>query len=434
VAAGRWLRKARRAAAAGRRPRAGSRERVGPRLPVVAGPHGALPAPARREADAVLARPLRHGRPGHAAHAPPEQGPARPCARSLPQAPRGRHHRPRDAALPLAGRLRQGRAKRELRARADGALHPGRRLHRARRARGGARADRLSRELGRRRVPGHLLRPGAPRRGRQADLRQARALRLARRHRPRHRPPAPCAVPRGQAVELVRHRAAVQGQARGAGAHLPPRRPAPQAGGGSDPRRPRPLRGPRRPRHGQGARGLRGRDAAQHRARRHHRRVDLAQRVDGPAALRPALGRRLGLGPGVDVVQHGEDALHGRQLVRAAAADRRARRRRGSQAARRRTARGGPARYRPPVGLAGDAQGPDRAGGALLRRPHRGVAAGRGEADAGRPPAAGAAPPPDHRPRRSAASTGHAPPEAAGRSAREGRPHCHPRAAREGRS
>ena len=61
----------------------------------------------------------------------------------------------------------EGLAERELRARADGAVHARRRprLHRGRRARAGARADRLPQRLGRRRRAEQLpLRPRAPRR------------------------------------------------------------------------------------------------------------------------------------------------------------------------------------------------------------------------------------------------------------------------------
>ena len=53
----------------------------------------------------------------------PEPDAARARAGQLPGAAGRRHARPGDAALPLARRLRQGRAQRELRARADGALH-----------------------------------------------------------------------------------------------------------------------------------------------------------------------------------------------------------------------------------------------------------------------------------------------------------------------
>ena len=108
--------------------------------------------------------------------------------------------------LPLARRLRPGGAERELRARADGAVHARPRLHRARHPRGRARAHRLPRRLARRRQRAHLLRPRVPRRRAQAHLRQARPLRLARRARPVRAPPRPRAVPGRQALGLLRRR------------------------------------------------------------------------------------------------------------------------------------------------------------------------------------------------------------------------------------
>ena len=62
-------RAAARPGAARRRPPARPAQRVGPRRPLVARPHGPHDASAAGEADALLARPLRDVRPGHAADA-----------------------------------------------------------------------------------------------------------------------------------------------------------------------------------------------------------------------------------------------------------------------------------------------------------------------------------------------------------------------------
>ena len=126
-------------------------QRVRPRRPVVARPDGPHDVAAAGEAHALLARPLRHARSGHAAHAAPEPD-AAPVRHGLLPAPAAAGHaRPGDAALPLARRLPQGLAERELRPRAHGALHPRGRLRRARRPRGRPRADRLARLAPRRR-------------------------------------------------------------------------------------------------------------------------------------------------------------------------------------------------------------------------------------------------------------------------------------------
>ena len=68
-----------------------------------------------------------------------------------------------------------------------------------------------------------------------------------------------------------------------------------------DPRAPGALRRPRPPADGQGADRAGGRDAADDRARRRHRRLGLDLRPDGPDALPPAVGRGVGLGAGLDV-------------------------------------------------------------------------------------------------------------------------------------
>ena len=116
--------------------------------------------PAGRADDARLARLVRHlarrRRLGAADAAPEPALPAR-RPRLLPGAADGGHARPGDAALALRHRQREGLAERELRARADGAVHARRRprrLHRARRARAGARADRLALRLEQQPRPG----------------------------------------------------------------------------------------------------------------------------------------------------------------------------------------------------------------------------------------------------------------------------------------
>ena len=300
-----------RPAAARQRQAAGPRQRVGPRHAVVAGQDGPQPAPAAGEAHALLARPLRHARPGRSADAGSEPQAARARAGPLPRAPARGDHRPGDAGLPLAGGLRQARPERELRARADGALHPRRhrRLHRARRARGGPRADRLQGQLPRRAPADHLLRPRAPRRRGQAAARPPRQARLAGRPAPRRRPSLARALPRGQAVGLLHHRAAAGGDPQAPGPRLRALAPPHRAGRARDPRQPRPLRRPRPPADGQVADRPAGRQPAHGRARGRHRRLGVDQLDDGADALQPAERRRVGLGRGVDVDGHDARAL-----------------------------------------------------------------------------------------------------------------------------
>ena len=103
--------------------------------------------------------------------------------------------------------------ERELRARADGAVHARRRprrVHRARRARAGARADRVRLRLERRARDAQLpLRPDPPRHRRQDDLRQDRRVDLGARRGDVRPAPAPPVVLRPQAVELLHPDAAV---------------------------------------------------------------------------------------------------------------------------------------------------------------------------------------------------------------------------------
>src|SRR5207245_1005665 len=111
-----------------------------------------------------------------------------------------------------------------------------RRLHRARRPRAGPRAHGLAQLLERRPRAGPLpLRPAPPRRRREADLRQAGPLRLARLV------PSMCAAPpapvvlRHEALELLRPDATARGDAARAAAPLRAPRPPGEAGRRRDP-------------------------------------------------------------------------------------------------------------------------------------------------------------------------------------------------------
>ena len=127
-----------------------------PRPPVLARPHGPLAPPARRAARARLPRLVRdlqrRGRLG-AVHARPDQPVPRPRPRQLQEHGAGDHAGPGDDPVPRPRLEPQGRDQRELRARADGAVHARRRprgLHRERRARARALAQRLGLRLERR--------------------------------------------------------------------------------------------------------------------------------------------------------------------------------------------------------------------------------------------------------------------------------------------
>ncbi len=114
---------------------------------LLAQPHPPRARPAPREADPLLARPLRHqqqeGRVGRA-HGPAERDAANPRPRRLRRAPGGDHRRPGHARLARRGNQQEGQAQRELRPRVPRAVHPGRRpLHRARHPRGRPRVHRL---------------------------------------------------------------------------------------------------------------------------------------------------------------------------------------------------------------------------------------------------------------------------------------------------
>ena len=143
----------------GQRPADRPAQRVRPRRPVVAGPDGALELAAAGEAHALLARPLRHARPGHAAHAAPEPHARRQCGmgsfrRLLRQVTR-------DPAMQLFLSLADSHkdSPNENYARELMELFTlGRGYDRARHPRGRPRADRLARHAPRRAGQRHLVR------------------------------------------------------------------------------------------------------------------------------------------------------------------------------------------------------------------------------------------------------------------------------------
>ena len=147
-----------------------------PRL-LVGRAHAQHAAPARREHDPVLARPLRDQRgqgPRLPQDAAPERDPAPPRHRQLPRPPGRGRAGPGDALLPRCRGQREGRAQRELRPRDHGAVHHGRGpLRRDRHPRGGARVHRLERRRS------DLRRPRRAARRRAQD--RARRERPARR-------------------------------------------------------------------------------------------------------------------------------------------------------------------------------------------------------------------------------------------------------------
>ena len=191
-----------------------------PRRLLVGRAHARHAPPARREAGAVLARPLRHRRE-QGARLPQDAAADRDLrAARRRQLPRPRDRRgagPGDALLPRRRREREGRRQRELRPRGDGAVHDGRgQLLRDGRARGGAGVHRL--EL---REPGLRGAPGAARRGRE-DVPGPHGE-LRRRGGARHHPGAggDGGVHRGEALPLLRARGPVGGAGVGAGLDIP---------------------------------------------------------------------------------------------------------------------------------------------------------------------------------------------------------------------
>ena len=120
----------------------------------------------------------------------------------------------------------------------------GTRLLRARRARGGARADRLHRRLARRRHRHDPLRGRRARRRRQDAARQTRPLRRRRRARPRRAPTrdhAPFLVAQAVGASSSRRRRAAR-PLRALARLYRARRAADQAGRAGDPRAPGALR------------------------------------------------------------------------------------------------------------------------------------------------------------------------------------------------
>ena len=195
-----------------RRPTRAARSRrptaVGARPPLVARPDGADERAADRAdgADlALLVRDLEPGRRLAAADAQPDRVLPRERARLVRRPPHGRHEGPGDADLAERQPEHEGQAERELRPGDDGAVHARRRprrLHRDRRTRAGAGADRLDR----RRQRGLPRSPStdSARHRLEDDLRPHRQLHLAGLVQPLPRPPAAPVVLRDEALELLR--------------------------------------------------------------------------------------------------------------------------------------------------------------------------------------------------------------------------------------
>ena len=291
-------------------------ERVGRRRALVAGPHGPLARSAGGEDDAVLARPLRHGRAGHAADAGART--ARSAATRSARSATCSGDVTRDPAMQLFLSLADSTsgAPNENYARELMELFTlGSRLHRARRPRGGARAHRLRAPLERRRLERDPLRPdehddGVKRIfGRRGRFGVDDVLDLV------VAPSAPRAVPGEQAVGLLRRRR------RRAARRCAARRrstAAPACGSSrscGDPRAPGAVPPPRRTGHGQGpvvyvAGALRTTGTYVT-----ARLPDLAAVGDGAAAVRPAERGGLGLGPAWMSSNAMRAALRARQHV-----------------------------------------------------------------------------------------------------------------------
>ena len=292
-------------------------------------------------------------RPGHAADAGAEPHAAPPRARPLPHAAARDHDAIRRCCCSSRWPTRTRRRPNENFARELMELFTlGARLHRARHPRGRARAHRLPGRLARRRERAHLLRPRAPRPGAQAHLRRARALRLEGRAQALRAP-----IPRTR-----------RSWSRSSGitsSRTPPPRATRRALAATYRRsghRIKPLlaeilahpalyREPRQARTWSSRRSSSSPARCARAARNRPRLVGLAAQRHGPAALPPAVGRGLGLGPGLDVVELDAPALRRRQLL----LDTSARQRGGRARSRRpRARRGGgarPARSGRPVDL-----------------------------------------------------------------------------------
>ena len=222
---------------------------------------------------------------------------------------------PRDAVVARHDRVEPARPERELRARADGAVHARRRpLLRARRPRGGAGVHGLRLRLGPAPVP---LEPGPPRRRRQDGVRPPRPLRAGRRGQPLPAPSGPRAVLGAQAVELLHRHAALGCDHAAAGADLSPVGLRAAAGAADDPRLARVQREPRGARSREAAGGVRRRDAARDPPARRHRLLDVAAVEHGPAAVLPAERGRLADERGVadDAVGQGAGGRRGAPAV-----------------------------------------------------------------------------------------------------------------------
>ena len=215
---------------------------------MVARPDGPHEPPARRADDARLARLVRdlRGREQRAPDDPPEQPLSKARPRLVPDPADRRDLRSGDAALALGHGEHEGLAERELRPRADGAVHHRRRprrLHRARRPRAGPRADGLAQRLEREpRADPLPLRQAPARPRREADLRQARPLRLARLVPAlRPAPPSPVVL-RYEALELLRADPAARGDEALARAAVRRSRARDRPGRRGDPQAPGALR------------------------------------------------------------------------------------------------------------------------------------------------------------------------------------------------
>ena len=187
-----------------RRPADRALRRLRPRPALVARPDGAHQPPAGRADGADLARLVRDRRRRQPAALDRSR---RSCssavaARLVPRPAARRHRRPGDADLALGDREHEAVAERELRPRADGAVHARRlgrlrlSVFRGRRPRAGAGADRLDAPTGSTTsaTPTSTSTPTPPRRRHEDDLRPDRRLRLdrllppLRRATPRTRP------------------------------------------------------------------------------------------------------------------------------------------------------------------------------------------------------------------------------------------------------
>src|SRR6185312_13666348 len=188
--------------------------RLGPRPRLVARPHGANLATARRADDVALARLVRdleQRRRLAAPDAEPEPPFPRARARLVPRVAARRDAGPGDAPLAQRQRQLEGPPERELRARDDGALHARRRprLHRERRAPAGAGADRLPQQLEPEHRPGELpLRPAVPRHGPEDDLSPPRPVHVEGLVPPLRDASGSRLVLRPEALELLRGRSA----------------------------------------------------------------------------------------------------------------------------------------------------------------------------------------------------------------------------------